>query len=378
VSWILFRYVARTYLTLFVGVFATVLAVFLVADFVDNANAFSGPKWGIAVAELYWHKLLVSSHQLGPAAILLAAGATISVLRKRGESTAMGSLAFGFGAFYVPIAAMALALSLSFTTMGELVVVKSARRIDDIMLGKFGRWGDWRFYFTPKQWFRKKDRIFYLRQGDPDRGYTDVTVLTVSPDFRLTQRLDAEKMTHVSGTVWELSGVLHRQFGAEGTTTLRTMKSGSYDFDVLPSAFRIIAGRPEQMRVKELRDQIATRQGVGLPIGKFALALHNRLAYPLAAIPAALLAVGLALRNTRKGSLTTALFEGLLVVVCFWGMMVVFKTMVLSEHIPPWGAAWAPVAVLVVAATFVFLRREFPVWRAPALQLDPPGADDES
>jgi lipopolysaccharide export system permease protein len=88
------------------------------------------------------------------------------------------------------------------------------------------------------------------------------------------------------------------------------------------------------------------------------LTLHNRFAYPLAGIPAALLAVGLALRPSRKGHYTTALVESLIVALVLWGMMVISKTLVLTGRIAAGPAAWAPVVLLLLVAGGIWLQLE--------------------
>jgi lipopolysaccharide export system permease protein len=112
------------------------------------------------------------------------------------------------------------------------------------------------------------------------------------------------------------------------------------------------------MRLKELREQIVARAEVGLATRQYQLALHNRFAYPLAGFPAALLAVGLALRTNRRGHLTAAVVEGLLIAVAMWGLMVVSRTLVLTERLAPQVAAWMPMFLLSVAAAALWLRRE--------------------
>ncbi|XXF75621.1 LptF/LptG family permease [Myxococcaceae bacterium GXIMD 01537] len=354
----LFQYVVRTYLRSAVGIFFAVLAVFLVVDFVDRARAYTGEGWVGAVLELYANKALVATQQLGPAALLLAAGITVSSLRKRGEVTALGALTFGPSALYVPIGLCALLVCAGLIAFDERVVVNASRRVDEITTQRFNRWGDWRFYYSPKQWFRRGEHVFFLRAGGPEEGFKDVSVLTVSPGFELKRRLDAEAMHPLEGTRWRLTGVVERSFGPGGSTQVRSLPEAEYDLGVPGSAFRIRPGRPEQMRTPVLRQQIAVRSEVGLATKQYQLALHNRFAYPLAGLPAALLAVGLALRPGRKGHLTAAIVEGLLVAVAMWGLMVVCRTLVLTGRLPAAVAAWLPCLILAVAAVALWLRRE--------------------
>ncbi|HYX92411.1 MAG TPA: LptF/LptG family permease [Myxococcaceae bacterium] len=368
----IFRYVLRTYLGYFAIVLFVLMAVFLVIDFVDSAKAYTGPAWVKDVLVLYGCKAVVAVQQLGPAALLLAGGGAVSALHKRGELTALEALGFGWLAHFAPIGLAALVLSGGLIAFDEYAVVKAGPRVDQITAQRFHRWGDWRFYFQPKQWFRIGDRIFYLRAGGPDEGFRDVTVLRFTPSFGLVQRIDAVSMVHQWGTRWRLDGVVERRFSEEGTSTLTQLGSAVYDLGAEKGALRIRKGRPEQMRLAELREQVEARAEVGLPSNQFSLALHNRFAYPLASVPAALLAVGLALRPGRRASLTVAIAEGLLIAAALWGLMVVSRTLVLSDRISPQVAAWLPVAVLVIAASVVWFHRETSRWRIPRWRVTAP------
>lgn len=354
----LFFYVVRTYVRSAIGILAAVLTVFLVVDFVDRARAYTGEGWVWGVIQLYANKALVATQQLGPAALLLAAGVTVSTFRKRGEVTALRALTFGPASLYVPIGVCALAMCLGLIAFDEQVVVKAGRRVDEITTQRFNRWGDWRLYYTPKQWFRRGEHVFFLRAGSAEEGFRDVAILTLTPDFKLARRLDAEAMYPLQGTRWRLTGIVERSFLPDGRTQVKSLSEAEYDLGVPAHSFRIRPGRPEQMRSSELREQIVARAEVGLASRQYELALHNRFAYPMAGLPAALLAVGLALRPNRRGHLTAAIVEGLLIAVTMWGLMVVCRTLVMTERLAPSTAAWLPALVLSLAAGYLWLRRE--------------------
>ena len=354
----LFRYVVRTYLQFAVGILAAVLSIFLVVDFVDRARQYTGEGWLWNVVVLYANKALVATQQLGPVALLLAAGTSVSSLRKRGEVTAMRSLTFGPMALYLPVALCVGLACVGLIAFDEWVVVKASQRVEEITTQRFNRWGDWGVYHTPKQWFRKGDQIFYLRRGNAQEGFENVAILTVTPEFRLARRVDADTMRSVEGTRWMLGGVVERSFTKDGQSQVRQMAEAEYDLGVTPHTFRLRPGRPEQMRIPVLREQIRVRSEVGRDTRQFSLVLHNRFAHPMASLPAAMLAVGLALRPGRKGHMTVAIVEGLLISVMMWGLMVVTRTLALSERMAPAVAAWFPVALLSVAAALLWLRGE--------------------
>jgi len=237
-------------------------------------------------------------------------------------------------------------------------VVPAGVRVDEITVGRFNTWGDWGFYFVPKRWFRVEDRIFHLRSGESRTGYEDVTVLTVSPEFKLQRRIDAASLRWLAGTTWELTSVVERSFDGRGGTQVRSSPRLELDLGLKQDAFYVRTGRPEQMYFPELLEQIEIRKAVGISSQIWALALHNRLAYPLAGLPAALLAIGLALRPGRRGHLTVALVEGLIVVTAMWGLMVISRALVVGERLEPVAAAWMPTALLTLGALALWLRRE--------------------
>ena len=255
-----FLFVCREYLKVAGGIFVALVAVFLVGDFVDRAKAYTGEDWISAVAELYAYKALVSGHQLAPAALLLGAGAAVSGLRKRGELTALQSLGFPPRAVLLPIGACAMVLCLGLVAFDELVVVDASRKVEEITVNRFKRWGDWRFYFFPKQWFRRGPNVFHLRAGDVEHGFQNVTVLTLREDFTLARRLDAGLMEAMEGNTWRMRDVIERNFARDGAVTVRTPVEAEYDLGADAAAFRIQVGRPEHMRTRQLREQVIARR----------------------------------------------------------------------------------------------------------------------
>jgi lipopolysaccharide export system permease protein len=356
----LLRYVLVDYARFFLGILLALTVVFLVGDFVDRAKLYTGPHWVADVAVLYGYKALVTVHQLAPAALLLAAGVTVSSLRKRGELTALQSLSFGPVSLYLPIALLAGSVALGLVGFDEGVVGRASRRVDEITKQRFHRWGDWRFYYDPKQWFRSGDRLFFLQGGTAAAGFKDVTVLELTGDFRMRSRIDAHRMYSLGGTRWRLTQVSERTFLPNGESTLTASPERELDLGVTQQALNIRTGRPEQMRLGELIEQIRARREVGLPFRSYVLALHNKFAYPFCALPAALLAVGLALRPGRKGHLTAAMVEGLVIALVLWGVMVVGKSLVIAARVPAQGAAWAPFVALLIGATVLWVRIDKP------------------
>lgn len=357
---ILFRYAALRTLWAFLAALAGVVAIFLAVDFVDNAAAFSGPGWVWGVLELYVNKTAVVVRQVAPAAMILGAGIAVSTFRRTREYTAMRAVGLGPWRLAAPVVAVTFAAGLVLLVEHDLWGVEAADRAEEIQATRFARGGARRRFEAaraPKHWFRGSDgrRIYQLRGNLPDGGFERATVYEVSADFRLVRRIDAARMRPDQGE-WVLEEVEDRTFLESGELRLERAPARRYAFPEPPEAFAVVAGRPTQMRWNTLLAQIKVRRQLGLPVEEFQLERYNRLAYPFAGVPGALLALALALRPNRKGHISAALLESVAVSLLFWGTQGVTWALGLSGRVPPWVAAWAP-NVLFLALGVLAVRR---------------------
>jgi lipopolysaccharide export system permease protein len=357
---ILFGYAARRALAATLAALAGVVAIYLAVDFVDNSAGFGGPGWVPAVLELYANKAVVVVRMIAPAAMLLGASLAVSTFRKTREYTAMRALGLGPWRLAVPVLAVTFGLGVGLVVLHDVVGVRAAERAEEIGSLRFGRGGDRRRFLAarePKRWFRGADgrRIYNLRGHLPGGGFERVTILEVDPSFELVRRIDAGRM-RPEGDAWLLEEVEDRTFLGDGAMRLERAPSRRYRFDEPPEAFSVVPGRPSQMRWGTLLEQIALRRRLGLAVVEFQLERYNRLAYPLAGVPGALLALALALRANRKGHVSSALVESVGVSLAFWGVQGVSWALGLSGQVPPAVAAWAP-NVLFLGAGLWAVRR---------------------
>jgi len=357
---ILFAYAARRTLGATLGALAGVVAIYLAVDFVDNSAGFGGPGWVVGVLELYANKAAVVVRMIAPAAMIIGASIAVSTFRRTREYTAMRAVGLGPWRLAVPVLVVTFGLGVALVLVHDVVGVRAAERAEEIGAVRFGRGGDMRRYLAarePKRWFRGANgrRIYHLRGNLPGGGFEHVTVLEVDSGFRLVRRIDAGRM-RPEGSDWILEQVEDRAFLEGGETTLERAASRRYRFDEPPEAFSVVPGRPSQMRWNLLLQQIAVRRRLGLPVVEFQLERYNRLAYPFAGVPGALLVLALALRRNRKGHLSAALVESVGVSLAFWGVQGVSFALALSGRVPPAVASWAP-NLLFLAAGIAAVRR---------------------
>lgn len=354
----LFLHVARRALTAFLAALLAVVALFLVVDFAENASAFRGPGWLAAAAELYLWKSAVIVWQMAPAALLLGASVAASGLRRTREWVALRALGLGPWRLALPVLAVAALAAAALAVFDDALVVGASARVDEIMATRFGRAGAWYRWREPKRWFRGRDgrRVYHLQAGAGPGAFERVTVLELTPDFRLARRIDAARMAAGPDGAWTLEEVAERAFAADGSMTLERAARRSYRFDEDPEAFAVRPGRPGEMRRAVLAEQTALRRRLGLPVAEFEMERHRKAAWPLAGFAATLLVLALALRRERKGHLTASLVEVVAVSAAFWAAQGVGWSLGLSGRIDPALGAWAPGALFLAAGLLAFRR----------------------
>jgi lipopolysaccharide export system permease protein len=357
---ILFRHVAARTAWAILAALVGVVTIYLAVDYVDNAGSYAGPGWLPAVVELYANMAVVVIRQIAPAAMLLGAGIAVSGLRQTREYTALR--AAGLGPWFVtrPVVAVVLLFGLGLVAVHDLWGVQAVERVEEIRAFRFKKGSDrdsWEGARAPKRWFRGHDgrHVYHLRGALPGGGFEHVTVLELSPAFELVRRIDAQAMRPAGGA-WELTEVVDRTFLPDGSLRVEQADRRTYRFDEPPDAFAVVPGNPAQMRWGKLVEQIAVRARTGLAVADFQLERDNRLAYPLAGVPGALLAIALALRANRKGHVATALVESVGVSLLFWGVQGVTWALGLSGRVEPWLAAWAPDLVFLALGALAVRR----------------------
>ncbi|MCL2626167.1 MAG: LptF/LptG family permease [Cystobacterineae bacterium] len=344
---VLFRYIALRYLQMLLFIWLGLVVIFLVVDFGDQLKMYLARPIG-DVLLMYWNKFLLCLSQMCPIAMLLAGGSSIAALAHRSEVKAMLALGASPWVFYAPVGLCALGVAIGLCIFDEKVATHAGHMTDELQVYRFKRYGNVGAYFIPKQWFHIGDTMFYMNSPE-EGGFRDISIFRLSPSFQMTERIDAETMKHDTGEFWQLTDVRFRRFLEGGKMETQTKPVALLRFPKSSAdSFRILSGRPEWMRLKTLWTQRQLRAQVGLATPALSLALHNRFATPLMGVLGALLTVALTQRPGRKGQLTLALTEGVLVSVLLWGSMVIGRALVLGERTWPWLAAWGPVLFLTV------------------------------
>ncbi len=354
----LFLHLARRALVAFAGALVAVVVLFVAVEFAEGAGLFEGAGALQDAVRVYLYRAAAVAFQTAPAAMLLAASLTATGIRRTREYDAMRALGLGPWRVALPVLAVALAVSLGMMAFDDAFAAGAAAKADAIKAARGKAVATWSRSQERKTWFRGRDgrRIYELRAAGPDGSFERVTILEMSPDFRLERRIDAARMLPGPQGEWILEGVEERRFLPDGAMVLDRADRRAYRFEEDPLAFSVRPGWPSQMRRAVLGEQVAVRSRLGLPTAEYELEWYRKLSYPFSAVPASLLALALALRRNRKGFVTASLVEAVGVSLAFYGMQGLAWSLARAGHVPPVAAAWAPDAVMAAVGLWAIRR----------------------
>ncbi len=349
------RYVARLTFGIFVSVALGLVALFLVIDFGDWLRIYTG-KPVFDVLTLYWYRSHVTLVQFAPAALVLSAGLSITVVRRRGEWTALRALGASPLTLLRPIVLVCLASALGLVAFQEFVVSQSGPKIDRMMMERFDRWGDFLAVYSPRRWFRTGHYLLNVRgEANPER-LEDVRVFELGPKSELVRWIEGARLTYVHDGLWRVEEASELVVtGAEA----HSGRKGDFELPlpIRPEVTQLAVGRPEWLPLWVLGRQVPLMTALKLPTEATQFAIHQRWAAPLASVLAALIACLLGLRTQARASVPRALIEGAGLYGALFVAGMISRSLAINGRLGPASAAWLLPTVLTLAALSLLASR---------------------
>ena len=131
-------------------------------------------------------------------------------------------------------------------------------------------------------------------------------------------------------------------------------------FPETPADLELRNGRPQQLPWRQLREQVRRREAAGQQSREYEVALAERLAQPVHAVPAALAALALALtlqKPRRRMPLAGAVALGMGWSMFLWAASVIAHALAVAGTLSPVSAGVLPSLVSSAVAVIAFRRR---------------------
>jgi lipopolysaccharide export system permease protein len=203
-----------------------------------------------------------------------------------------------------------------------------------------------------------ENRFIYLKKVHHDTGTIEgVLIIEAKMNGEMPRIITAESGILKRG-IWILShGVIH-EMDRKGTIT---SELGYEKMELkMSNDFAAILGEektPSAMRSRELLHLVKLYKQSGLNVPVYTVYYYSKFADPMISLVFILLAIPLTL-HTGKNSLWLGLVYCFLIIMGYWAMQVIGRTMGSNGVIPPWVAVWTPHLIFLCVGLFLIVGTE--------------------
>lgn len=343
---ILSRYVATTWLRLFLLCQGGFLAVYLILDFMEKLGRFL--KAGATVVHIFKFFLFKIPEMIGqtmPFSVLMATLLALGMLSRSSELTAMRSCGRSIPKIVLPIMLLGGLLSLVMLLNAEFVVPDSYRRMEHVEKVQIRKQGVNTFFRLNNIWFRSDNRILQAKLFDPKTATLQgVTVWELSREMDPELRYDAEKAVYMAGD-WRLEKVTKRSFAGRGN--VQQLSDVSLSLALKVDDLRVLDNNADNFSFRQLRDYANSLERGGYAAGRYLTMMHAKIAVPFSGVVMVILGIPFALKTGRSGGVAMGVGAGVAIGFAYFIINAAIQSYGKSGILPPFVAAWG--------ANFIFI-----------------------
>jgi lipopolysaccharide export system permease protein len=356
-TFIMDRYLVQQYLV-YLGIGTGVGAVLVVVvDLLQTLDRFlrSKPPF-FTILEHFVYRLPGELYKGLPMVVLIATVFLFLSLTRQRELDALKAAGVSLYRTSLPILLVAGAISILAVIFQEIALPDINAKADEVDRVKIRGQLPRHLQRQTQIWYRSSDtRFFRMALLDPvGKSMEGLTVLEISPDFRLLERLDARTAQWTPGG-WRLADGVARRVGAQNRIT-----SEPFAFRVVPMAEHIddfiqVQNAPDTMSFLELRAYVAKLREGGHRVNRYLVQLYSKLSFPLVHVIMALVAIPFALVSPRSGGRAMGIGVAIVIAVGYWVVHSVAIAFGQADLLPAALAAWTANIVFAGIGTALFL-----------------------
>ena len=352
------RYLLRSHLTLMLLGMVVAVALFVVVDLAQTLDRFLRVKPPLTyILEHFAYRLPGWLHDGLPIVMLVATIFLFLTLTRHQELTALKAAGISLHRISAPIILLGLVVAVGAAAFQELVLPQINERSEEVdrvrIRGQLPR----HLQSRSRLWLRSAETRFYrvelLSPGTSD--LYGVTVLEISPDFRMLSRLDARR-AHWTGETWELKDGAFREARPDGQIESVPFAVAALDLDERIEDFTQLQKPVGAMSYLELSEYVHKLEAAGFHAAKkYLVELYAKLAFPLVNLIMVLVAIPVALQAPRS---TRLVGVGLAIIIMV-GYVVVHQAAVAlarADLLPPLLAAWTANVIFLGLGLSLFVR----------------------
>ena len=353
------RYIAKLFLSFFVGGLLVFATLFVAVDFMTNMVKYNAPTG--ALAQYYGLFLPGVLYQMFPVACLMGTIFTLSTLSRSNELVALFSSGMSLARISTPILVLVVTISaVAFWTNDRLMPSINQKKNYVFFVEIKKQPGLYSTVKTGKIWYRSGNILFNIKTLQAEKSTAQgLTMYYFNSAWQLIQMLTAHDVK-LLGDNWQLE---------KGTVTLFTKDSSvpmTQDFDkktiVVSEDVKDIeksSQTSDSLSLSDLKKFIARNKESGLDTLRYEVDYHAKFSFAFAAFVMSFLGIPFSVSRQRTGG--TAMNAGATVVLAFGYWAAYSSGITLGQHgaMPPILAVWVPnIAMLGLSAIFLLRLKQ--------------------
>jgi len=349
-TFIMDRYLVREYL-MYLGIGTMIGAVLIgVVDLLQTLDRFLRVKPPLTVIlEHFAYRLPGELYKGLPMIVLLATVFLFLSLTRQRELDALKAAGISLYRASLPILLVAGAISVLAVTFQETLLPDINAKSEEVDRVKIRGQLPRHLQRQTQIWYRSSDtRFFRMALLDPvGKSMEGLTVLDISRDFRLLERLDA-RTAQWSAEGWQVTDGVFRRVGPQNHVTSEMFDSRVLAMPEHIDDFIQLQNAPDTMSFLELRDG-------GHRVTRYLVQLYSKLSFPLVHLIMALVAIPFALVSPRTGGRAMGIGVAIVIAVGYWVVHSVALAFAQADLLPAALAAWTANIVFAGIGTALFL-----------------------
>lgn len=350
------KYIAKLFLSYFIGSILVLVTLFLTIDALSN---FVGVQTSLLnMVKFYLYSTPAIIYQLLPACTLIGTLFTLGGLNKNSELVALFSIGNSLARISAPILIIVAGVTvLSFWMSDRILPITNKKKNYTWYVEIRNKPAMYSAVKNSKIWYRQDNMLFNIKAFDSEAQiaqglsfyYFDDKWNLVQLVVADTAKLDSGEWKLFNGTVTLFTG--DSSFPMNQSFTEKSILIKDEIGDIQESS-----RFSEVVSIKELREYIKKNKEAGLNTLRYEVDLHSKFGYALAAFVMAFIGIPFSVFSNRDGGRMMSVGLCLGLAFGYWALLSVGLTMGRHGYLSPILSAWLPNILTLGLSTFLLLR----------------------
>ena len=358
---ILFRYLLREYIKVFVMCFAGLMTVYIVVDFFEKVRRFI--RFDAEATYILGYFLLRTPSiffQIAPLAILMATLLTLGMFSKNNEITAMRSCGISLYRTAMPFFLFSLAIALALFGLSAVVIPLASARAEYVKSARIEKKPAPAALKSLRPWIQIENQtLMNVETVEPD-GATlrGIRLYRLGPEFRLTEITEAQS-AHYTDQGWVLQNGLRRVLLSKGGLAIDPFVTKPLSLSQQPEDFSSwLSVETEERTLMNLRSRIIRLRKDGYHVTHLLTDYYGRIAFPFVSIVMSIVGIALSLRRTgtRGSGMAMSIGQALVIGFLYWTAHSVAIAFGRSGALDPLIAGWIANLLFLSFGSYLFLK----------------------